>query len=197
MKLYADAPSRRTRQLVTDAAVLVWVLVWVELGRIIFSTVHRLGASGRELENAGNGLSHSLGDAADHTGSVPFVGSPLAAPLRDARDAAAQVAHAGAVEQTAVGRAALLLGLMIALVPIAAMALVWLPSRVRWVRTATATVQAGTRDEDLLALRALTHRPLWQLQRIHPAPGSAYIAGDRVVIADLARLEMTALGLRT
>lgn len=196
MKLYADAPSRRTRQIVTDVGVLVWIVVWVELGRIVYSAVHKLGASGRELEKAGNGLSHSLGDAADKTGSVPFVGNPLAGPLRSARDAAAQVAHAGAVEQTAVGRASLLLGLMVALVPLAAMALVWLPSRVRWVRTATATVRAGTKDEDLLALRALTHRPLWQLQRVHPTPGAAYLAGDRVVVADLARLEMTTLGLR-
>lgn len=196
MKLYADAPTRRTRQILSDVAVVVWVLIWVELGRIVYSAVHKLGASGRELENAGNGLSHSLGDAADHTGSVPFVGSPLAAPLRSARDAAAQVAHAGAVEQTAVGRASLLLGLMIALVPIAALAVVWLPFRLRWIRTATATVQAAAADADLLAIRALTHRPLRQLQRVHPTPGAAYIAGDPVVIADLARLELSTLGLK-
>jgi len=65
------------------------------------------------------------------------------------------------------------------------------------VRTATATARSRDHlDEDLLALRALTHRPLWELQRVDPRPGAAYAGGDRAVVARLAQLELDALGLR-
>jgi hypothetical protein len=197
MKLYADVPGRRTRQLLGDAGVFIWILVWAEIGRVVYHAVHRLGAAGRDLHNAGNGLSHALDDAAGQASRVPFVGSPVSGPLRDAAQAAGQVAHAGAVEQSAVGRAALLLGLIVAVLPIVLLVLVWLPNRLRWIRTASATSTArDADDEELLALRALTHRALWELHRVHPRPGAAFAAGDRVVISDLAHLELAALGLR-
>lgn len=197
MKIYADVPGRRAGQVITDVAVLVWVVVWAELGRMVWQAVHRLGASGRELQHAGNGLSGSLNDAAGQAGKVPLVGSSLRGPLRGAADAAAQAAHAGVVEQSAVGRAAILLGLVVALMPITLLAIIWLPRRLRWIRTATAMSRArDLLDDDLLALRALAHRALWELQRVHPRVGAAYASGDPAVVAALAQLELDDLGLR-
>ncbi len=64
------------------------------------------------------------------------------------------------------------------------------------MRTATAAAYSQDHlDEDLLALRALAHRPLWKLQRIDPRPGVGYAAGDRAAFARLAELELDALGL--
>lgn len=198
MKIYADVSARRVRQLLGDGAMLVWIIVCAQLGRMVYHAVNRLGASGRAVQDAGGGLSRSLNDAAGKADDVPVVGSSLGAPLRDAGRAAAGLAHAGAVEQSAVTRAAVLLGLIVALLPIVLVMVRWLPNRVRWIRTATATARARDHlDDDLLALRALSHSPLWELQRIHPRPGAAYAAGDRVVIASLAQLELEAMGLQT
>ncbi len=49
MKLYADAPMRRGRQLLTDGAVVLWVALWVQLGRVVFYAVDRLAVPGRAL----------------------------------------------------------------------------------------------------------------------------------------------------
>ena len=197
MKIYADSPVRRGRQLMTDAGVLVWVVLWVQLGRIVAHAVDRLAAPGRALETAGGGLSRSLGDAAGKARDLPLVGSPLAGPLQAAGRAAGDGASAGVAQQSAVARLALVLGLVVALLPIISLLQRWLPGRVRWVRTATATARSRDHlDEDLLALRALTHRPLWELQRDDPRPGAAYAGGDRAVVARLAQLELDALGLR-
>ncbi len=99
------------------------------------------------------------------------------------------------VRQSAVAHLAPVLGLVVAVLPIVLMLLRWLPQRVSWVRTATAAANSRDQlDEDLLALRAVTHRPLCELQRIDPRPGVAYAGGDRTAVARLARLELDALG---
>ena len=35
MKLYADAPVRRTRQLLADLLFLLWILGWVVVGHVV------------------------------------------------------------------------------------------------------------------------------------------------------------------
>jgi len=147
-------------------------------------------------QSAGGGLSSSLGDAAGRARDLPIVGSSLAGSLDAAGRAAGQVAGAGGAQQSAVAHLALVLGLVAAVLPIVLMLLRWLPQRVSWVRTATAAANSRDQlDEDLLALRALAHRRLCELQRIEPRPGVAYAGGDRTVVARLARLELDALGL--
>ena len=196
MKPYADAPMRRGRQLLSDGVVVLWVVLWVQLGRVVFHAVDRLAAPGRALQSAGGGLSSSLGDAAGRARDLPIVGSSLAGPLDAAGRAAGQVAGAGGAQQSAVAHLALVLGLVAAVLPIVLMLLRWLPQRVSWVRTATAAANSRDQlDEDLMALRALAHRRLCELQRIEPRPGVAYAGGDRTVVARLARLELDALGL--
>ncbi|MCY7364844.1 MAG: hypothetical protein LH469_05970, partial [Frankiaceae bacterium] len=65
MRWYAQSGTLRTRQLLTDAAVALWTLLWVRLGAAVHDAVQRLGAPGRELEEAGRGLSGGLSTAAD------------------------------------------------------------------------------------------------------------------------------------
>ena len=35
MKLYADSPTRRVRQMVGDALLLAWILIWIEIGKAV------------------------------------------------------------------------------------------------------------------------------------------------------------------
>ena len=46
MKLYADTPVRRTRQLLSDVLTLLWVGAWVWLGRQTHDVVMGLKAQG-------------------------------------------------------------------------------------------------------------------------------------------------------
>lgn len=198
MKLYADLPGLRLRQVLLDLAVLAWSLGWLRMGQAVHRQVLKLAAPGRTLESAGGDLSRTLGDAAERAEGVPLLGGPLSAPLDGASGAAARLAAAGAGQQDAVARLALLLALAVALAPTLAVLLRWLPGRARWAREASAAARllAGRPDDELFALRALAHRPLHELRRVHPEPGHAYREGDREVVHRLAALELAALGLR-
>ena len=44
MKLYADTPARRTRQILSDVLVLLWIGLWVYAGRQVHDTVEQLRA---------------------------------------------------------------------------------------------------------------------------------------------------------
>jgi hypothetical protein len=195
MTWYADAPGLRARQQVLDAAVLAWVLLAAWLGRAVHRAVSSLAAPGRELEEAGDGLTTGLSGAADRLGGVPGVGGGLRAPLDAAAGAGEVLARAGTAQQDAVGTLALVLGLAVAGLPIAAALAGWLPGRLRWSREATAA-RALAGDVELLALRAAASAPLRDLTRLGPAPVTRWRAGDEAAGRALADLELRRLGLR-
>ncbi|MHA3704524.1 hypothetical protein ACXR2U_20320 [Jatrophihabitans sp. YIM 134969] len=197
MRFYAQTPVRLTRQVAGDLAVLAWVVVWILVARAVHGAVMTLAVAGKKVEDAGNSLSSSFADAADGAGKVPLAGDALATPFEKARDAANGVAAAGVSQQDAVAKVALILAVLVALVPITWLLVKWLPGRVRWVVSATAAARTRDRgDAPLLALRALAHRPVGQLHRVDPSPGTAFLRGDRPVIDGLAAIELAALGLR-
>ena len=74
----------------------------------------------------------------------------------------------------------------------------YLPSRIRFVRRATAGRRFldSTADLDLFALRAMANQPLSRLARISDDPVADWQAGDREVIDRLADLELRACGLK-
>jgi hypothetical protein len=75
--------------------------------------------------------------------------------------------------------------------------LVWLPLRVRFIRRASsaAALRASPAGRDLLALRALAHRPLRELTRLDPDVAEAWRRGDDSTVDALASLELRSLGL--
>lgn len=197
MRFYAQTPVRLTRQIGGDLAVLAWIVVWVLIARAVHGAVMTLAVAGKKVEDAGNSLSSSFSDAANGAGKIPLAGDALATPFEKARDAANGVAAAGVSQQDAVAKVALILALIIALVPIVWLLVKWLPGRVQWIRSATAAARTRDRgDAPLLALRALAHRPVGQLHRVDPTPGTAFLRGDVPVIDALAAIELAALGLR-
>lgn len=197
MRFYAQTPVRLTRQVGGDLAVVAWIVFWVLIARAVHGAVMTLAVAGQKVEEAGNSLSSSFSDAANGAGQIPLAGDALATPFEKARDAADGVAAAGVSQQDAVAKVALILALLVALVPIIWLLVKWLPGRVQWVREATAAARTRDRgDAPLLALRALAHRPVGQLHRVDPSPGTAFLRGDVPVIDALAAIELAALGLR-
>lgn len=195
--LYAQTPARRSRQILSDVAVLCWVLAWVAIARWLDHQVLRLAAPGRSLEDAGRNLAGSLDSAGRRIGDLPFAGDALQAPFTAAGDAGRTLEHAGAVQQHAVGRLAFWLSFLLAALPILFVVGWWLVTRLRWSRraTAAASLKATSADLDLFALRALARQPLAALHRIAPDPAEAWRRRDPATVRALARLELRELGL--
>ncbi|HEX4979995.1 MAG TPA: hypothetical protein VFV35_08015 [Acidimicrobiales bacterium] len=186
MKIYADRPDLRARQVVRDAAAALWVLAWAWLGLALYSALDDLRGAGDTTDAAASDLAGRLDGIGGVIGGLPLLGSELRRPFAGAADASRSIAAAGASASDSVHTMALWLGLLVALVPIAWLAARYLPRRVRWVREATA-VRTLRMDEpavvDLLAARAMATHPMDRL---------APLAGDP---AGLARLELRRLGV--
>ncbi|MEV6346573.1 hypothetical protein [Actinoplanes sp. NPDC051851] len=190
---------RAIRQLVTDILVVVWVYAWIKVALWVHDVVEKLAVPGQKLESAGSGIADNLAEAGSKVGRVPLVGDELTKPFTGAADAARSLADAGQQQQQEyVDQLALILPLMAIAVPLALVLFLWLPLRLRWIRRAA--VAAAVRDEpagrDLLALRALTSRPLNELARLGPDIAQSWRSGDPAAVDALAELELKRLGLR-
>ena len=85
MKLYADSEARRLRQMVGDALLLVWILVWIEIGKAVHDATMLLARPGEEITAAGNGLAEKLRDASSVVGDDPVHRRRAAEPVRRSR----------------------------------------------------------------------------------------------------------------
>lgn len=197
MDLYADQPARRTRQIVFDAATLVWVVAWVLIGKAVHDVVARLAAPGRTLESAGTDLEGRLGDAADAASGVPLVGEQLRGPFDAAGGAASSITTAGVEIQDTVAQVALAAGLGVAAWPVLVAVAVWLLVRLRFARRAAAARRLAHDGAglDLFALRALTRMPLHVLAQVSGDPAGDWRRGDADVVGRLAALELREVGV--
>ncbi len=197
MKLYADSPTRRVRQMVGDALLLAWILLWIQIGRAVHDATMALARPGEEINEAGTGLADKLREASSVVGGTPLVGDELQSPFDGAGDAADQIAGAGTSSVEAVEQLADWLGWSVGAIPVLILLVVYVPLRWRFVRTATAGQRFvdAAEDLDLFALRALTRQPMHLLGRISDDPAGAWRRGDPDVVRALALLELKDVGL--
>ncbi|MDP8960144.1 MAG: hypothetical protein M3N32_00695 [Actinomycetota bacterium] len=195
MKLYAELPLARVRQIAADLAVAAGLFLSVRLGLGLRRLVERLAAPGQTIENAGQRVAGSLGQAAEVVAEVPFAGNALRSPFAAAAGAGQTLAEAGQAQQDAVITLALWLGVLVAAPGVLAILLWYLPRRAAWVREASAAARLRDASADLrlFAYRAVAMRPLPRLRKAVPDPGAALAAQD---FDALASLELQALGLR-
>ncbi|QGQ18983.1 hypothetical protein GC089_06695 [Cellulomonas sp. JZ18] len=198
MRLYAQDGRRRTRQVLGDVAVLVWVAGWLWVARWLHDLVARLGAPGRTLEDAGTSLRDSLGSAGESVSRIPLVGDEVRSPFDAAGGAAGSVAAAGVQVQDATARLALAVAVAVALGPVLVVLVAWLRARWAFARRAGAAARLvdSAADLDLFALRALATQPVTRLARVGDDPAGAWRRGDPAVVHALAALELRALGVR-
>ncbi|MFI2363711.1 hypothetical protein [Promicromonospora sp. NPDC019610] len=196
MRLYAAAPARGARQVLGDLLLLAWIAAWAWAGREVWAATVELGRPGRATATAADDMAARFHDVEGRIDGIPGVGDDLAAPFSGAADAAESLAEAGRSQAETVADVALLVGLAVFLVPVLLVAVVYVPLRVRFVRRASAGRRLVAADPALLALRALTNRPLRALTRISADPVRAWRDGDPDVVRRLADLELRALGLK-
>ena len=198
MKIYADGPGRRARQMIGDLLLVLWVLLWLKLAEVVSDATLALAAPGRQIEDAGSGLAGQLRDAGAGVGGIPLVGDDVRTPFDGAGDAADRIAAAGTAQVDAVETLAFWLHVIVAAIPILVVMAVYLPLRLRFAREASAGQRFVDADEDLdlFALRAMAHQPLHRLARISDDPAGAWREKDAEVVRALAVLELRDAGLR-
>jgi hypothetical protein len=196
VRLYAETPARRARQLAGDLLVLAWTAAWVLAGRSLYLLVEKLAAPGRTVERAGTAFATDVGEIQQKIGRIPVVGGELQGPFGRLGGVGSVLAEAGSTQQQVVHDLALWLGVLVAAVPIVALLVTWLPGRVAWAREAGAAsrLRLDGADLELFALRAVANRSLRELYKVNPDPAGALRSGN---YADLAALELRTLGLRT
>ncbi|MFD6888216.1 hypothetical protein [Streptomyces sp. NPDC059957] len=200
MRLYAQTPARRNRQILADLVAVLLIGVAVKFALTVHGAIMRLAEPGRKVESSGESLADALTEAGDTASGVPLVGDLLRKPFRSAADAGTGLADAGQSLQDVVSQVATLATLALIILPVAFILLLWLPLRVRWIRR-SATIR-DLRDApggaDLLALRALTGPPRALAAIPAPAGGlaDAWRRGDPQVIADLSEIALRRAGLK-
>lgn len=197
MKLYADAPLRRSRQMLGDLLLVAWVLLWVKTALVVRDATLALARPGEEIADAGTGLASQLRDAGDTVSGVPLVGDEVRAPFEGAGGAADRIAAAGTAQVEAVHTLAFWLALAVGAIPVLIALAIYLPVRWRFVRQATAGRRFVDSSEDLslFALRAMVRQPLHRLAPISRDPVGAWRRGDPNVVRELAALELGENGL--
>ena len=198
LRWYADAPARRSRQLVGDVLVLLWCALWLAVGLLVHQAVSSLVSPTLTLAGSADRTAAQLERGGDGLAGIPLVGDDASAPLRAAATAVTDISTSTTRLAELVGDLALLVGVLVPLTPVALVLLLWLPARLRWARRAGAAqglLDAGA-DPQLFALRALTTQPLPRLAAVSVDPVGDWRRGDPEVTARLASLELDRLGLR-
>jgi hypothetical protein len=196
MRFYAERPLRAALQLLADLLVVAWVTLCVLVARSAQEIVLQLQAPARTMEGAGQSIRGAFDDASRTASGVPFVGDDLARALGTGTSAGDSLAAAGRDQIETI--AAVALGTAIGIVVLGSLPVLflWLPLRLRYARAARSAIAVRAVDTDLLALRAMTRRPVRKLLRVSPDPAAAWRRDDRDAIRGLAALELRSLGLR-
>ncbi|MEU1199666.1 hypothetical protein ABZ446_26040 [Streptomyces sp. NPDC005813] len=200
MRLYAQTPARRIRQVLADLIAVALIALAVKFALVVRDAIMLLAEPGRKAESAGDSLASGLGDAGDAASKVPLVGDSLKKPLESAAGAGTNLSDAGQSLQDTVGHVANLTALALIVLPVAFVLVLWLPPRLLWIRRSATTRRLldAPGGADLLALRALTG-PLRSLKAVPSPPGGladAWRRGDEQAIADLSEVTLRRAGLR-
>jgi hypothetical protein len=194
---YATTPGRLLAQLFSDFVVVVWTFVWTLVGLAVHSAVSTIADVGRQFGDGADGVANSLKSAGHSATRIPLVGDAVSKPLTAASQAALDMAGAGHNLDTTATWLAVVLALAVAAPPTLGVVVPWLALRIRFFRrkrnvSALAATPAG---EQLLALRALTNRPLRQLSAVSADPVGAWRRDDFGTIRGLAALELRSAGI--
>ena len=81
MRLYAQHPALRLRQLAADVGLLVWIVGWVLAARAAHEAVLLLAGPGEAVEDLGRSVAGSMDSAAGVAEDMPLVGDEMATPF--------------------------------------------------------------------------------------------------------------------
>ncbi len=194
---YAQTPSRRLGQMVLDATVVVWTVIWILFGIWIHDLVARLAQPALRINTAGSNFMTTMQQTAASVRDVPVAGGTLERAFLNMSGTGADIAGAGWTFAQRMEPLGLGLGIAASASPILLVVVPWLILRIGFYHRA-ASAQRFIDDDpdlDLFALLALANQPLSKLTVISHDPVGDWRAGDPAVVRRLASLELRSRGM--
>jgi hypothetical protein len=198
--LYPDLARARLGYVVADLAAALWVAAWLYAGDLVYHAVMTLSIVADGVITAGRQVNDAVSQVQQAVASLPLVGSGLRDDLNPLHGVPRAVMATGYQELQAIHHLALLLGGVVAGVPLLAVALIYLPLRrrkarrfrslARMVRQPGANAVSATMQ--VLAARALYTLPYDRLLRYSRDPIGEWREGRYY---NLARAAMAEEGL--
>lgn len=201
MMVWSERRGPRLREMVADAATIVWIGLWSLLGIRLYGGLAELAGAGRLIRDGGIGLRNTGGEVAGAVQGVPLVGENAAARIREAFGSAADpvIAFGLDIERLLLIIAGLL-GLMVVLIAVVPWLNRYLPWRLARMQRLNAAAKAirpaavagsplqPTELDRFLASRALHRLEYAKLLEYTPDPFGDWAAGrlDGLVEAELA-----------
>lgn len=195
MKLYADAPVRRTRQVVGDLVAAAVLALGLLAGGLVWRSLHGLAERTRQLADAATTSADRLQQGVAALSDVPLVGDQLGGLLGQVGGFTDQTSGNLRSQADQLAWQAPAAGLAVIGVTVALVALFWGAARLRWIRTASALHSAGPDLMDTLALAALVADPVG-VHRRQANLARRWQAGDPEAVHVLAAEQFRRHGLR-
>ncbi|HKC74101.1 MAG TPA: hypothetical protein VKF37_07850 [Chloroflexota bacterium] len=200
MMLYPDLARSRLGYVVADLAAVLWVATWLYAGDLVYHGVMTLSTIANGVITVGQQVNDAVSHVQQAVGRLPLVGPALGDDLNPLHGVPHAVITTGRQELQAIHHLALLLGVVVAGVPLLAVALIYLPLRqrkargfrslARIVRQPGANAVSATMQ--VLAARALYTLPYDRLLRYSRDPIGEWREGRYY---NLARAAMAEEGL--
>lgn len=197
MALYARQSGRRTRQIIADALVFGWVILWALLGSHAWSAIMAVAEPARRTAAAAIRMRDDFATAGNSAAGVPVAGPELRRPFDSAAGSLDGIITASQDQVRTLESLAVVCGLLVFVLPVATVLVFWLPRRIRFIQRSGAVerlVDSGS-DLDLFALRAIATQPMHELARISSDPVGDWRTGNWSTIVELAELELRSAGL--
>jgi hypothetical protein len=189
LKFYPDAPGPRFARLLLDIGAVIWVAVWIAIGKTVYGLVTALWAVSDAISNTGHTFNTWIADFRSAVPrNIPFIGDYFSSATNalqkhtgDPLIQTAAQAHAS-IQQMAVALALLTAGPPILIV--GGLYLIWRWRSAREMGSALAFVRAAERSgtleqaQALLAFRAVATLPFSRLMRASQDP-VADLSGGR------------------
>jgi hypothetical protein len=198
--LYPDLARARLGYIVADLAAALWVAAWLYAGDLVYHAVMTLSAIATGVIAVGQQVNDAVSHVQHAVGGLPLVGPALGGDLKPLQGVPHAVVSTGYQELQVIHHLALLLGVVVAGVPLLAVVLIYLPVRqrkargfrslARIVRQPGANAVAATMQ--VLAARALYTLPYDRLLRYSRDPIGEWREGRYY---NLARAAMAEEGL--
>ena len=184
MMIWSERRGPRLREMVADAATIVWVSLWAVLGVRLYLGLAELAAAGRLIRDGGINLISGGGQVAGAVEGVPLVGEGAADRIRDAFTAAGQpVVDFGSDLERLLLIVAGLLGLIVVVIAVAP----WLNRYVPW-RVAQFQQLNAELAEQAFPLPQQDQQQMDEHRQRHEAVLPACHLGRRRPMPDLGRV---------
>jgi hypothetical protein len=133
-KLYPDLMGPRLGYILADTATLLWVVLWLYIGDVVYNAVHTLDGIGNGLVANGNSVDSAVTRLQNEVATLPLVGSNLRGAFDALHGPPKALVQTGHDELRAVAHLATTLGVVVAAIPILIALLNFIPWRVRRTR---------------------------------------------------------------